>query len=160
MLGTYKEGVELLGFLGKFERIMGECRIDNGEWAQRLFPHLPEQLCTRIAGVRDEGRDYDAVKRVLLKAVGETTLTYGHQLFELTGEYLKTKSAGEIVEVLERVCRGVLQGCTTLEECVVALATALTRHVIPPGGKVYLEGKKLAKMEDIRDVWETWMSGR
>ncbi len=30
MLGTYKEGVELLGFLGKFERIMDECKIDNG----------------------------------------------------------------------------------------------------------------------------------
>ncbi len=60
--------------------------------------------------MRDEGRDYDAVWRVLLKTVGETTLTYGHQLYELTGEYLKTKSAGEIVEVLERVCQGVLQG--------------------------------------------------
>ncbi len=25
---------------------------------------------------------------------------------------------------------------------------------------MYLEGKKLSKMEDVRDSWETWMSGR
>ncbi len=110
--------------------------------------------------MRDDGADYDEVKRVLLKTVGETSLTYGHQLFELTGEALKTKSVSEVVEVIEKVCRGVLQGCSTLEECVGALAAALTRRVIPPGGKAFLEGKKLSKLEDIRDAWETWMSGR
>ncbi len=110
VLGSYKEGVKLLGYLNMFERIMHECKFDRGGWNERLFPRLPERLCTRIAGVRDEGASYDEVKRVLLKAVGETTLTYGHQLFELTGEALKAKSAGEIVEVIERVCRGGTSG--------------------------------------------------
>lgn len=110
--------------------------------------------------MRDEGAEYDEVKMVLLKAVGETNLTYGHQLFELSGEALKAKSASEIMERIEGICRGVLQGCSTLEECVVALAAALTRRVIPQGGKVYLEGRKLTKFEDVRDAWETWMSGR
>ncbi len=110
VLGSYKEGVELLGYLNKFERIMHECKFDRGGWNERLFPRLPERLCTRIAGVRDEGASYDEVKRVLLKDVGEMTLTYGHQLFELTGEALKAKSAGEIVEVIERVCRGGTSG--------------------------------------------------
>ncbi len=42
----------------------------------------------------------------------------------------------------------------------MAVATALTRKVIPPSGKVYLEGKELKKMEDLREAWETWLSGR
>ena len=42
---------------------------------------------------------------------------------------------------------------------MVALATALTRKVIPPAGQVYLEGKKLSSMGEVRDCWETWMSG-
>ncbi len=160
VLVVYKESAELLGYLEKFERILRECKIDKSEWAERLFPRLPERLCSRIAGVRDEGGDYEAIKVVLLKAVGETSLTYGHQLFELSGEYLKSKTSGEVVELIERVCRGVLQECQTLEEAVVALATALTRRVIPPGGKTYLEGKKFTSMEGLRDAWETWMSGR
>ncbi len=160
VLGVYKEGTEMLGYLNKFERIMSECGIDKGMWAERLFPRLPERLCSRIAGVKDEGGSYAEVKGVLLKAVGETNLSYGHQLFELTGEALKTKSASEIMEVVEQTCRGVLQGCSTSEECVGALAAALTRQVIPPEGKVFLEGKKLSKLEDVRDAWETWMSRR
>ncbi len=62
VLGSYKEGVELLGYLNKFERIMHECKYDRGGWNERLFPRLPERLCTRIAGVRDEGASYDEVK--------------------------------------------------------------------------------------------------
>ncbi len=160
ILGSYKEGTEMLGYLSKFERIMSECKIKESQWAERLFPRLPERLCNRIAGVRDDGGSYEVVKGVLLKAIGETSLTYGHQLFELTGESLKMKGASEIMEVVERICRGVLQGCSSREDCVAALAAALTRRVIPPGGKVFLEGKKLTKLEDIRDAWETWMSGR
>ncbi len=82
VLGVYKEGVELMSYLDKFERIMRECKIERCDWAERLFPRLRERLCARIAGVRDDGGEYDTVKGVLLKAVGETTLTYGHQLFE------------------------------------------------------------------------------
>ncbi len=92
--------------------------------------------------------------------MGETTLTYGYKLFELTGEGLKAKTAGEIMEVIEKVSWGVMQGCESVRECVVALATALTRNVIPPSGKVFLEGKKKERMEDLRDAWETWMAGR
>ncbi len=160
ILGSYKEGTEMLGYLSKFERIMSECKIGESQWAEKLFPRLPERLCNRIAGVRDEGGSYADVKGVLLRAIGETSLTYGHQLFELTGESLKAKGASEIMEVVERICSGVLQGCSSRDDCVAALAAALTRRVIPPGGKVFLEGKKLSKLEDIRDAWETWMSGR
>ncbi len=56
--------------------------------------------------MRDNGGDYETVKGMLLKAVGETSLTCGHQLFELSGEFLKVKSAGQIVDVIERICRG------------------------------------------------------
>ncbi len=55
VLGTYKESVELMGYLEKFEIIMKECKISCADWAERLFPRLPERLCTRIASVRDNG---------------------------------------------------------------------------------------------------------
>ncbi len=63
VLGVYKDGTEMLGYLNKFERIMSECGIGKGRWAERLFPRLPERLCGRIAGVRDEGAEYEEVKR-------------------------------------------------------------------------------------------------
>ncbi len=160
VLGSYKESTELLGYLEKFERIMRECRFGEDSWAERLFPRLPERLCLRVSGGRDSSGSYEDIKKVLLKSVGETPLTYGHQLFDLTGELVKSKTAGEICELIERICRGVLQGCMTLEQCVVSLAVALTRKVIPQAGKVYLETKKIETVEDLRDAWETWMSGR
>ncbi len=158
-LGNYTEKVELLGYLGKFERIMTDCGIRKDTWVERLFPRLPERLCARVESAR-EGDDYEEVKRVLLKAMGETTLTYGYRMFDLTGESLKAKTAGEIMEVIEKVSWGVIQGCESVKECAVAVATALTRNVIPPSGKVFLEGKKMERMEDLRDAWETWMAGR
>ena len=159
-MGSYKEGTELVDYLGKFERVMKESGVGEEGWAERLFPRLPEGLCARISSVREGGVGYEEVKRVLLKSVGETPLTYGHQLFELTGESMKQKSAGEVCEQILRVCRGVLQGCTTHEECVVSLATALTRKVMPQAGRVYLEGREIQSAEGLRDAWETWMSGR
>ncbi len=108
----------------------------------------------------DHGGDYEAVKSVLLKAVGETSLTYGHQLFELSGEFLKAKSAGETIDVIERICRGVMQGCESMEDAVVALAMAMTRKVISLGGKVFLENRKITRMEELRETWEHgWQKG-
>ena len=159
-MGSYREGTELVDYLGKFERIMKESGVGEEGWTERLFPRLPEGLCARISSVRERDAGYEEVKKVLLKSVGETPLTYGHQLFELTGEVVKQKSAGEICEQILRVCRGVLQGCTTHEQCVVSLATALTRKVMPQAGRVYLEGKEIKSAEGLRDAWETWMSGR
>ncbi len=89
-LGNFVEGVELLGYLGKFDRTIEDCRIPKDTWLERLFPRLPERLCARVDSVR-EGDDYREVKRVLLKAMGETTLTHGYKLFELKGEGLKAK---------------------------------------------------------------------
>ncbi len=71
-LGNYTENVELSGYLGKFERIMEDCRISRDTWLERLFPRLPERLCARVEST-GEGGDYGEVKRVLLKAMGETT---------------------------------------------------------------------------------------
>ncbi len=159
-MGSYREGTELVDYLGKFERVMKESEVGEAGWTERLFPRLPEGLCARISSVREGGAGYEEVKGILLKSVGETPLTYGHQLFELSGEGMKQKSAGEICEQILRVCRGVLEGCDTKERCVVALAMALTRKVMPQAGRVYLEGREIKSAEGLRDVWETWMSGR
>ncbi len=159
-MGSYKEGTELVDYLNKFKRVMRESEVEEAGWSEKLFPRLPERLCARVSSIREEDTGYEELKRVLLKSVGETSLTYGHQLFEVTGESVKQKSAGEICEQILRICRGVLQGCATLEQCVVALATALTRRVMPQAGRVYLEGKEIGSAEDLRNAWETWMSGR
>ncbi len=38
----------------------------------------------RVAQLRDDGSVYAEVKGVLLKAAGETAITYGNQLFDAT----------------------------------------------------------------------------
>ncbi len=53
-----------------------------------------------------------------------------------------------------------MQGCESLEDAVVSLALALTRKVIPPGGKVFLENRKVTNMKELREAWENWMAGR
>ena len=145
-LGVYKEATELTAYLEKFERIMGECGVAKGEWSERSFPGLTERLCVCIAQVWDEGAEYEVVKSVLLKAVGENALTYSTQLFELSSESVKAKTAGEIMDIVERVCRGILQGCETVTDALLALSMAFTRKLIPPGGKVFLENRKITCM--------------
>ncbi len=44
--------------------------------------------------------------------------------------------------------RGVLQGCETLDQCVLALATAVTRRVLPQPGKVYMENKPIKSLKE------------
>ncbi len=112
-LGSYKEGTELGDYLGKFERLLKECKVDEGSWSERLYPRLPERLCTRVAAERDEEAGYSVVKQALLKTVSETTLTYGRNLFDLSGEGLKHLAGGDTCEHIVKTCRGVLQGCPT-----------------------------------------------
>ncbi len=159
-LGSYKEGTELSDYLCKFERLLKECKVDEGSWSERLYPRLPERLCARVAAERDGEMGYSVVKQALLQTVGETTLTYGRNLFELSGEGLKHLAGGDACEHIVKTCRGVLQGCETLEQCVVALATAVTRRVLPQPGKVYMETKPIKSLKELREMWETWVAGR
>ncbi len=105
-LGMYKEGVELSAYLDKYERIMRESEVKEKEWGEWLYPRLPERLCVRLEEARDSKAKYGELKKILLKAVGETAITYGNQLFEVTGEFFKAKSAGEISERLKRIVGG------------------------------------------------------
>ncbi len=159
-LGSYKEGTELGDYLSKFERILKECKVDEGSWSERLYPRLPEKLCTKVAAERDEEAGYSVIKQALLKTVGETTLTYGRNLFDLSGEGLKHLAGGDACEQIVKTCRGVLQGCETLDQCVLALAMAVTRRVLPQPGKVYMETKSIKSLKELREMWETWVSGR
>ncbi len=159
-LGVYKEGNELGAFLAKFERIMRESAVDERSWAERLYPKLPERMCLRVAQERDEEVEYKEVKRVLLKAAGETAITYGNQLFEANSELFKGKTAGGIAEWLRRVVEGVFQGCKSIEDCRLAIALALLRRVLPQGGKAFVENRKVSEWGELRDSLEDWMSGR
>ncbi len=159
-LGVYKEGSELGAFLAKFERIMKESVVDERNWAERLYPKLPERMCVRVAQERDEDVEYKEVKRVLLKAAGETAITYGNQLFEANSELFKSITAGGIAEWLRRVVEGVFQGCKSIGECRLAIALALLRRVLPQGGKAFMESRKICEWGELRDSLEDWMSGR
>ncbi len=83
-LGVYKDGNDLGAYLEKFERIMREGELEDKFWAERPDPRLPERLCVRVAQLRDDGSVYAEVKGVLLKAAGETAITYGNHLFDAT----------------------------------------------------------------------------
>ncbi len=91
---------------------------------------------------------------------GETTITYGYKIFGLTGEALKSKSGDEIIDVISRLCKGLFQGAKTVEECTFALAMAITRQVIPCGGKVFMENRSINNFRDLRECWCDWVSGR
>ncbi len=159
-LGSYKEGTQLVGYLTKFERIMVDCGIKEDSWLERLTAHLPDRLCARIAQVRSDGGSYDEVKSELLLAVGENSVSYGFKLFEDRCETLKTLTAGQITEFIERLCRGVLQRGTSKEDCVVELALAYTRFVMPQDGRVFLRGRKIETMKNLMVAWEEWLAGR
>ncbi len=75
-LGMWKESMDLGLFF-----TMRECEVAEEEWVDRLCARLQEKLCMRISDLRDEDAGYDAVKGALLKAAGETTITYGHRIF-------------------------------------------------------------------------------
>ncbi len=159
-LGNFKEGSQLMGYLSKFERVMADCQIGEDSWVERLFAHLPDRLCNRVAGMRDDGRAYKDIKSALLQAVGETPRTYGHLLFEDRSESLKSKSATEIVEFIERMCQGMFANCKTVSDCIAALAAAYTHRVLPMTGRCYFESRDVVTMADLRDAWELWLSGR
>ncbi len=159
-LGVYKEGNELVAYLGKFERIMRESEVSTSDWAERLYPRLPERLCERVAQARDNGVGYDGVRRVLLKAAGETAITYGNQLFEVSSEFFKSLNAGGIMEWIKRIACGVCQGCTSVEDCALAIGLALLRKVLPQSGKAFLESRKVKDWDELRESVEDWMSGR
>ncbi len=159
-LGVYKEGNELGAYLEKFERIMKEGGISEGDWGERLYSRLPETLCMRVAQARDRGEEYGEIKRILLKATGETAITYGNQLLEASGESLKGMTAGGLTDWLVRVTKGMCQGCKGVEDCMLAIALAVLRRNLPPSGKAYLEMRKIGEWGELRDALEDWMSGR
>ncbi len=159
-LGSYKEGNELGGYLEKFERILGESGVSERDWVERLYPRLPERLCSRVAEARDSRASYGEIKRILLKASGETAVTYGNQLFEVTGEFFKSKTAGEIAEWLRRIAGGMYRECKGVEDCILAVALALLRRVLPQSGKTFLELRKIGNWGELREVLEDWLSGR
>ncbi len=159
-LGSYRERTEMTAYLEKFEMIMRECEIEEGAWPERLFPRLTEKLCARLASVREERATYGVVKSALLKTMGETSLTYGTQLFELTGEAMKAKTAGDVVDTLFRITRGLVQECKTVSDAILAVTLAAARKILPPGGKTFMDSRKITSEQELRDAWEDWMLGR
>ncbi len=78
----------------------------------------------------------------------------------MTGDALKAKSGDEVLDEISRLCKGLFQGAKTVEDCVFALAMAITRQVIPSGGRVFMENRKIGNMTNLRECWCDWISGR
>ncbi len=95
-----------------------------------------------------------------MKAVGETPITYDHRIFEMSGEAVKAMTGDKIVDLISRNCRSWFQGAKSVEDCVFALAIAITRQVIPSGGKIFMKNKTVTSMRELRECWCSWMSGR
>ncbi len=121
---------------------------------------LGERLYVCVSSLMDEGARYDVIKEALLKAVGETPITYGHRIFDMTGETVKGMTGDEIVDLIGRNCRGLFQGAKSIEDCVFALAMAITRQIIPSRGKIFFENRSVSNMRELREGWCNWMSGR
>ena len=64
------------------------------------------------------------------------------------------------MDTISRLCKGLFQGAKTVEECTFALAMAITRQVIPSGGRVFMENRSINNLRDLRDCWCDWVSGR
>ncbi len=47
-----------------------------------------------------------------------------------------------------------------MEECTFALAMAITRQVIPSGGRIFMENRSTNNLRDLRECWCDWVSGR
>ncbi len=159
-LGMYKEGSELGAYLSKFKRIMrmGEVREDS--WGDRLYPKLTETLCKRITKDLDGNKSYDVLKKNLLRAVGETAITYGNSLLGATSELFKGMTAGSMADWLSRTTMGMFRDCESVEDCTVAAALAVLRRILPESGKMFMDGKKIKNWGDLRENLEDWMSGR
>ncbi len=139
---------------------MREGKVSENDWGERLYPRLPETLCMRVAQARDNEDEYGEIKRILLKAMGETAITYGNQLLEANGDLFKGMTAGGIADWLLRVTKGMCQGTKTIEECILAIALAVLRRSLPPSGKAFLEMRKIGEWGELREALEDWMSGR
>ncbi len=109
-ISVFRDSGDLVLFLENFEFIMRECEVPKEGWVSKLYPKLSERLCARVRPLVDEGVDYCAVKSALLKAVGETVATYGHKLFNMTGDSVKSMSPDQIVDLIQRNAKG--PGCT------------------------------------------------
>ncbi len=110
----YKETSDLGWYIEKFERIMRDCEVE----VEKLVTRLGERLYVRISSLMDEGAAYEVIREALMKAVGETPITYGHRIFEMSGEAVKAMTGDEIVVLISRNCRGLFQGTKSVEDCV------------------------------------------
>ena len=134
--------------------------METGKWVEKLVTRLVERLYVRISALINEKAGYEVITEALMKAVGETPITYGHRIFKMNGEAVKAMSGDEIVDLIGRNCRGLFQGAKSVEDCVFALAMAITRQIIPCGGKVFMENRTVTSMRELRECWCNWMSGR
>ncbi len=159
-LGMYKDGSELSTYLSKFERIMRMGDVSKEVWGERLYPKLSEGLCKRMDKDLDSGSGYEIIKKGLLKAVGETAITYGNVLLSANSDMFKSMTAGGIVDWLVRVTGGMFRECKSVDDCAVAAALAVLRRVLPESGKVFIDAKKVSQWGELRDSMEDWMSGR
>ncbi len=159
-LGMYKEGSELNAYLSKFERIMRMGDVSEDSWGDRLYPKLTETLCKRMTKDLDSEASYEIIKEGLLKAVGETAITYGNNLLSVNSDMFKAMTAGGIADWLVKTTSGMFRGCNTVEDCTVAVALAVLRRVLPESGKVFVDAKKIGEWGNLRDALEDWMSGR
>ncbi len=157
---SFKEGGDLNSFLARFEHVMKSCEVEEGLWTTKLYSRLNITLCSRMKPMLDGGAEYGVVKTLLLESVGATVATYGKKLYEVTMESLKAMTAIQMIEHLSGIAQGLMQEAKDLKDVIFVLVKMMVRHCLPHNGIVFLEGKEVNNLEQLRKALEAWLSTR
>ncbi len=159
-LGNYKEGSHLVSYITKFESVMSACSIDRETWIERLSANMPDTLSAKVSSLRSEGATYDEVKEYLLRAVGETNMSYGFKLFDPNYDKLKSLGPTQFSEYVSRMLDGVLHGASNYDEYKTQIGLAFTRQVFPHDGRAFLRSRTIKTWRDLASAQEEWISSR
>ncbi len=85
---------------------------------------------------------------------------YGHKLFAVTLDNIKKLDATHLIDHLNKICTGLFQEATSVEEAVFILVKSLLREHLPQNGKVFLETTNSTNMTELRQVMDAWLSTR
>ncbi len=72
---------------------------------------MGEDLHARVSKLLEDGAKYGEDRNKLLKAAGETATTYGHKLFEFSGEVIKAMTGNEIMDYIDENRKWVVSKC-------------------------------------------------
>ncbi len=81
-------------------------------------------------------------------------------MFEINSDTLKALSGEAMVALVQKVCRGMVQGAKTLEDGIFMWVLAVIRKWLPDSGVTYLENRSVTNMVELENAICGWLAGR